>query len=69
MRVAMACHFFTVEEQMKVILAFIGSYLLFVAMLYYVPRHGTTVPLKPSALLALPAAAYITWRIFKQSST
>ena len=54
------------NNTLKVILTFIGCYMFMFAIFYYLPKRGETVPLKPSAWLALPSAAYLTWRIYKE---
>jgi hypothetical protein len=51
----------------KIVLTFAGSYLIVFLLLVYVPRRGSTVPVTASALLAIPAAIYLSWRISKRS--
>ena len=50
----------------KLALKFVGCWLLLFLLLYYLPRKRTTVPVIPAALLAIPGAVYLTWRISKQ---
>jgi hypothetical protein len=53
---------------MKLALQFVILYALIFLAAHYLPRHGTTVPTIPAAVMALPVAAFILWRIHKQAN-
>jgi MFS superfamily sulfate permease-like transporter len=41
--------------------------LIFLAF-HYLPKRGTTVPTIPAAVIALPAAAFLVWKLHKQEN-
>jgi len=47
---------------------FVVLYVALFLALRYLPRHGTTAPTIPAAVLALPAAAFVMWKIYKQAN-
>jgi hypothetical protein len=47
----------------KRVLQFAGLYGVLFLMLRYLPRHDKTVPAIPAAVLALPTAVFVMWKI------
>lgn len=47
---------------MKVALRFVVLWLLLFLLLHYVPKHGTSVPVIPAALMAALGGGFLIWR-------
>jgi cytosine/uracil/thiamine/allantoin permease len=52
----------------KRLLQFILFYVLMFLAFHYLPKRGRTVPTIPAAVMALPAAAFLAWKLHKQES-
>ena len=50
---------------MKVALKFVVFWLVLFLLLHYVPKHRTSVPVTPAALMAALGAGFLIWRSSK----